>query len=659
MITPAEISQFLPIGPDKENILEKRPYFLIPLLETDNAPTTESKEEKLEALLGRIVASVNAPISDIYVISHGWHRNLFGGVSAYDRLMSRLSGLMHRGRIILPQNYNPLFIALHWHSDPGRDGWIDEQGRRSKDSFLENARRCFNYSSATSVDFTNTFEDIFELFSRMSASDTNAEEVLASYPKSVSDRLANYSLANSLGDGESLGEKVATVWRCYHEATIKGSQEDQTVAPGARHTVWETLGGIVKILLPLLGFASLGSWALKQIPKPDVVAVFSALREAITSHHMAPILNPIKQNLSLEHIQQVLATPQIALAGALWVVALAYVFIFGKREKRSALTGWFALLVYLPVEALFLLIAIILLLFGALLSGFKRRERDENVGGYWIFIGDMLGFPLLQVRKAFPVRHRIRQVITAIHNQTAFYTMQSKGVRAGDEGATFVRKLAERLKKEGKWTEQTEEASGTRIHLLGHSFGALLVANLAEKLMETETKPHLRSVCLVQGALSSVWFTKESKTVKHCQAGKGIIGCIYSRYDTATGAIFPLANYRRKAAGYVGLGVFDGEKNRVVDIGKADVDTIRFMLPEERILLVQPPTIIAPESNLMNIDASHLIYEGAVASGGGHDDIFKDDVVALIWGIATTEPRKPKIVSETKNDPDLLKVEVK
>jgi len=35
----------------------------------------------------------------------------------------------------------------------------------------------------------------------------------------------------------------------------------------------------------------------------------------------------------------------------------------------------------------------------------------------------------------------------------------------------------------------------------------------------------------------------------------------------------------------------------------------------------------------MSLDASRLEYEGNPAAGGGHDDIFKDDVVNLLWSV--------------------------
>ena len=35
----------------------------------------------------------------------------------------------------------------------------------------------------------------------------------------------------------------------------------------------------------------------------------------------------------------------------------------------------------------------------------------------------------------------------------------------------------------------------------------------------------------------------------------------------------------------------------------------------------------------LNLDASRLIYDGSPAAGGGHDDVYKDDVIHMLWAI--------------------------
>ena len=52
----------------------------------------------------------------------------------------------------------------------------------------------------------------------------------------------------------------------------------------------------------------------------------------------------------------------------------------------------------------------------------------------------------------------------------------------------------------------------------------------------------------------------------------------------------------------------------------------------ERTHHVSLPTF--PQRDLfLTIDASRMIYEGAQGSGGGHSDIYKDDVTHLLWAV--------------------------
>ena len=40
---------------------------------------------------------------------------------------------------------------------------------------------------------------------------------------------------------------------------------------------------------------------------------------------------------------------------------------------------------------------------------------------------------------------------------------------------------------------------------------------------------------------------------------------------------------------------------------------------------------------VLNLDGSRIIFEGGIALGGGHGDIFKDDVVHLVWSVTTLD----------------------
>jgi pimeloyl-ACP methyl ester carboxylesterase len=200
-------------------------------------------------------------------------------------------------------------------------------------------------------------------------------------------------------------------------------------------------------------------------------------------------------------------------------------------------------------------------------------------------------------------------LIDTLHSQLAFWDMQRRGVAAGEQAAGFVQRLL----------AETEELRGARIHFLGHSFGALVVCNAARRLAyDPAFTKRIDTLCLLEAAFASDWFRGE----KTLQDKVDVLASIFSRYDTATGFYYPVANHARLCAGQIGV-CADGPRFQPEPKGRYA-------------LLVRPPdlgpTICRPR--VLNIDASRLLYEGPPAAGGGHDDIFKDDVLYLLWAVS-------------------------
>ncbi len=131
-----------------------------------------------------------------------------------------------------------------------------------------------------------------------------------------------------------------------------------------------------------------------------------------------------------------------------------------------------------------------------------------------------------------------------------------------------------------------------------------------------------------------------SRTSDACSAVWTGLACIYSRYDSANGFYYPLANHGRLAAGYVGL-CSENKKGQPYDLpvkGREDQDGLFASLTKPPDLLpllaaLQKERHTTDKPWIVNLDASRFIYEGAAAVGGGHDDIFKDDLIHLVWGI--------------------------
>lgn len=193
--------------------------------------------------------------------------------------------------------------------------------------------------------------------------------------------------------------------------------------------------------------------------------------------------------------------------------------------------------------------------------------------------------------------------------------MQRRGVEAGAQAAEFLGDLF-----------KVPALQNARIHFLGHSFGALVAANAARHLafqyQQENSSRRIRSVCLLEGAIASDWFEGETTLGDRLD----ILASIFSGYDTANGYIYPVAMHGKPAAGFVGLTPLHPDPaSKPESQGKFAT-------------LVRTPDF-GPNPHLgqmrvLNIDASRLIYEGAVPTGGGHDDIFKDDVLYLTWAAA-------------------------
>jgi hypothetical protein len=214
-----------------------------------------------------------------------------------------------------------------------------------------------------------------------------------------------------------------------------------------------------------------------------------------------------------------------------------------------------------------------------------------------------------------------------ISNQFAFWDMQALAQKAAAEAALAISKITD-----PKLNDGIDAANPPRIHLIGHSFGGLLVANLSRYLAYGKCKQdNLDTVCLLQGALGAGWFVREHETVKNI---KGALACIYSRYDSANGFYFPASNSAKLAGGFVGLSQA-GDCTPEQRCGFISLSSTPYL--DDPIYMTCPQQGAQKDKlpRILNLDASRLIYQGAAAAGGGHTDIFKDDVVHLIWAVTT------------------------
>ncbi len=661
-----------------QDFLQARSYFLVPLLGIDpDAAHTPAHYQ------GRIVEASSEPYTDIYVFSHGWHRNLFGAVSAYDRLVSRFTSLFQRGRLEpKSEPYNPLFLALHWHSDPGQDGWIDMSGRRSKFSFLQRAQLLFKPRSGVSDgDYLNTLEDLYEFMTYVSAPDVEAlnNPMTATAATLLRQLDRNTDMYGQLSGGPAPRpeDKATLAWRCYQEADAQRVLVDQSVPPQPFGSPLQALSNLLKFAVAVAGLTA-------------VLGLVSRLL------HWAPLAGPIGQALSaagafcLRGLHALLPGSSFVLAApvtgiALLLLALAILTgtgwyhqrydkakdAHGKNKEKGArglpvlaVGSWLPLQIALTLPLLVVLFAMFLfrnlfillaapllcglclslhvgvfwpltfLLAGLVAIGYVQYLRNTPVHGLFSermesgtlaaqnlrdILARLARWPVHLLKEAVSEDSEALDLADAVDRQLAFWEMQRDGVQAGQKAGEFLDGLFRQMT-----AKNPAALDGARLHFIGHSFGALVVANAARHLAAVPNPcVPVHSLTLLQAALASDWFQKELWCWDPAKL-RGALACVYSSYDSANGFYYPAANCGRLAAGYVGL---CGVGDKAECLGKDGLFAS----------LVQPPNlsqhVSGPAPHLLNLDASRLIFAGSIASGGGHDDIYKDDVIHMIWAI--------------------------
>jgi len=616
--------------------------------------------------------------TDIFVLSHGWHRNFFVAISAYDRLVSRFIGLLRRDRLNAPKGFKPFFICLHWHSDPGEDSMVDPSGRRDKDAFIAAALTAFDpvgsehHSTMESAQagLLNLLEDLYEIFTYTGSPGLSklppnlkkkADELAVKMPSVC--RLRDTLTAAEPGD--VLPELICMAWRCYDESKAARVLMDQSEQPGAFMQPAQAISALINFAIGTAGLVAIISSfngkfqaAGAMIAKAWAGSVGSAINS---------ICGPL---LALSVVVQ-FAIFSIASAAIGWLILKAVIaWRYDEREDEgakslpiAAVAGWtllqipalFPLLIYslltyvfepfwLPLIALalpdigpyHLIYAgwIIISLIIATAIGNKRtavglfNERTAN--------GSVPGSAMATIRAALAklandpgdmLTHAVakdssvRGWAAALQAQLAFYTMQVRGVEAGWDAG---KDLAGILK-----TIEAGRPGRARIHLIGHSFGGLVISNIVD-YFKRNTQVRIESQVLVEAAIASTWYSGASGMVDGDDPEiTGLLACIYSSYDTANGFYYPLSNKGRMAAGSVGLFSVGAAGRKPDVLGKGGIFASLVHPP-----LIEPLTGVKPF--IVNLDASRIIFEGPVAAGGGHDDVFKDDVVYLVWALCSS-----------------------
>lgn len=221
-----------------------------------------------------------------------------------------------------------------------------------------------------------------------------------------------------------------------------------------------------------------------------------------------------------------------------------------------------------------------------------------------------------------PFHDRLRDAVLAPFRQLSFWTMKARALTFGENGAAqLLRDLQ----------DATEES--VRFHLMGHSFGSIVVsAAVAGKEGAAALRP-VDSLFLAQGALS-LWAYARAvpdeaspgyfHRIVREEMVRGPIVTTRSTYDYAVGRFYPLG---AGIAGqvllgdlprYGGLGAFGMQGVNGADDADIGDESTDYRLQPGRIY---------------NIDASSKISRLS-GPGGAHNDITHPAVAALAWQAA-------------------------
>jgi hypothetical protein len=171
-------------------------------------------------------------------------------------------------------------------------------------------------------------------------------------------------------------------------------------------------------------------------------------------------------------------------------------------------------------------------------------------------------------------------------------------------------------------------APGVRVHLIGHSFGARLVAYALDGLPSAVST--VKSVTLIEGAFSHFAFARPmpfDKARSGALAGRqaridGPLTVCFSRHDHAVGVFYPLASFaarddsaalHRPSWRWGGMGA-DGAQNE-----DAVLDGIQAVGAGYRFA----------KGRILNVDTSEIVRNGGAPSGA-HSDIVHPEVTWIV-----------------------------
>ncbi|MFI8106451.1 serine-threonine protein kinase [Streptomyces sp. NPDC086023] len=199
--------------------------------------------------------------------------------------------------------------------------------------------------------------------------------------------------------------------------------------------------------------------------------------------------------------------------------------------------------------------------------------------------------------------------------QATYYEMKRRAGKVGERGlGPVLARLA-------------GARPGVRVHLVGHSFGARLVA-YALRGVPTEAR-HVRSLTLLQGAFSHYAF---ADSLPHARSSGGALRglqrrvagpvvCCYSRHDAALRVFYPLAS--RMAGDSSSFAGFDERW------GAMGHDGVQAVGGAVRLTLEAALRDGLPGAGCVSVDAAAVVRRGGAPSGA-HSDICHEELARIV-----------------------------
>lgn len=230
---------------------------------------------------------------------------------------------------------------------------------------------------------------------------------------------------------------------------------------------------------------------------------------------------------------------------------------------------------------------------------------------------------------------RVRDAILAPMRQLSFWKMKDRARRFGETGA------------HGLLIAMQNAAPKARFHLMGHSFGCIVVSGMvAGETVGGALRRPVESLFLVQGALS-LWSYAEDVPYapgtpgyfRRIVAGGMVRGPILttrSKHDTAVAKFYPLG------AGAKGQFLLGDDLPKYGGIGAFGIQGSADMV-DMPIAACELPYDFS-EGRIFNLEASNVICNGG-GPAGAHNDIAHPEVAHAFWAAAIQGSARPTVLA--------------